>query len=639
MVVNSLDKKWKEFIYGFAGFGPNFLMILMGAYFTDAINPAALGEGNSFQAIVSGVCFIMPGLFPILYAIAKAFDGIIDVPLAHLTDTLSTKWGRRRPAIFVSMFPMIISFACCWWPIFGAEQQLANTIWICFWTFVFFATYTMCLIAYYGSLSTTCVNEAQRLRVSGYKSFFDTISYCIVYALVPILLDALQIHIDKFVFICMPLMLTITIPLFFIKEGAKYGYPENNGAAPEKVSFGESLKLTFKNKLFMRWVLINSFTYIGLNMFLVSMNALILGGMGFDGVGMAILNTCAFAPVPVMLYLFNKLKAKKGTRFTYQTCLLSFAIAILSFFFASRFVVGSNNVPLQYVIGAVGGVCGSWAIGAFFMMPYLVPAQVSSVEEKLTGKNHSAMYFAAQAFISSIASAISGSLIYELIKMLFVSKEASGIVWAESYEEAAVKFGVDVSQVFNFGSMIVPFIVCIVCVIGFIWAFKLPRDFSPKYVAQELKKSYPDLDISSIEDQMAQETEEKGEIIFVQIGLSVLSGFIFGFVWCAFLFKSLKEFCKKYNVGLWWAVGCFCPFVSVMSIVKAWKVLQEAAQERGVKLIGNLPLLIVLGCLFPILPINVVALALLQKNVNKLYEKEDTAVVEEKVEVLETVEA
>jgi hypothetical protein len=103
---------------------------------------------------------------------------------------------------------------------------------------------------------------------------------------------------------------------------------------------------------------------------------------------------------------------------------LTFAVSILSFFFASKFVVGENNVGLQYAIGCIGGVMGSWSIGAFFMMPYLVPAQVSSVEEKLTGKNHSAMYFAAQALISSIVSAISGSLIYEWIKMLFISKDA-----------------------------------------------------------------------------------------------------------------------------------------------------------------------------------------------------------------------
>ena len=156
MKVETLSNKWKEFLFAFSGFGPNFLMVLMGAYFTDAINPAALGTGQTFQAIASGTCFILPAIFPILYAIAKAFDGLIDVPFAHITDTLSTKWGRRRPAILVCLPPMIISFAMCWFPIGGAENQLLNTIWITLWALVFFATYTMCLISFYGSLSTVC---------------------------------------------------------------------------------------------------------------------------------------------------------------------------------------------------------------------------------------------------------------------------------------------------------------------------------------------------------------------------------------------------------------------------------------------------------------------------------------------------
>ena len=224
MKVRSLDKKWKEFLYSFSGFGPNFLMVLMGAYFTHAMTPTALGETSSYQAIMSGVCFIAPWLFGILYPIAKAFDGFIDVPFAYITDTLSTKWGRRRPTILVCMIPMIISFAMCWLPVFGTNQ-VANTVWITAWSLVFFSTYTMCLISFYGSLSTVCTDEPQRLRVSGYKSFFDTISYCVVYALVPLLLQAFKLNIDKFVFICLPIMLTISIPLFLIKEGEKYGYP------------------------------------------------------------------------------------------------------------------------------------------------------------------------------------------------------------------------------------------------------------------------------------------------------------------------------------------------------------------------------------------------------------------------------
>ena len=150
-MIRSLDKKWKEVLFAFSGFGPNFLMILMGAYFTDAVNPAALGAGQTYQAIASGVCFILPALFPILYAIAKAFDGIIDIPFAHVTDTLKTKWGRRRPPIVACLIPMILSFAMCWYPVGGTNQTI-NTIWILIWALIFFSSYTMCMIAFYGSL-------------------------------------------------------------------------------------------------------------------------------------------------------------------------------------------------------------------------------------------------------------------------------------------------------------------------------------------------------------------------------------------------------------------------------------------------------------------------------------------------------
>ena len=204
----SLTNKWKEFLFSFSGFGPNILMVIMGAYFTDAINPAALGEG-SFQAI-GNTCLILPALFPILWMIAKAFDGIIDIPFAAITDNMSTRWGKRRPAIAVCLIPMIISYVMCWNPI-GGSNQLVNTIWIVLWALVFFSTYTMCLISFYGSIATVCTNEAQRMRVSGFKAFFDTISYCIAYALVPVILQASKVHIDKFVMICLPLMLTMAI--------------------------------------------------------------------------------------------------------------------------------------------------------------------------------------------------------------------------------------------------------------------------------------------------------------------------------------------------------------------------------------------------------------------------------------------
>lgn len=623
-MVKSLDKKWKEVLFAFSGFGPNFLMILMGAFFTDALNPVALGANQTYQSIASGVCFILPAIFPILYAIAKAFDGLIDIPFAHVTDSLKTKWGRRRPPIIVCLIPMIISFAMCWFPVGGANNPVFNTIWIILWALVFFSSYTMCMIAFYGSLSTTCSDEKQRVRVSSYKSFFDTITYCLVYALVPLLLDLFKVHIDKFVFILLPLMLTMLIPLFLIKEGEKHGYPELQGKTPQRVTFKESLKMTFKNRPFMSWIIVNACAFFGLQMFLTGMNTMIIGGMGFNGAEMALINTCAFAPVPIMLYLFTKLKSKKGFRFTYQTCLAMFGISILSFFFASLFMTGGNKM-VQYIIACVGGVFGSWGIGAFFMGSYLVPAQISSVEEKLTGKNHSAMYFAAQAVTTSIIGAVS-SLIYENIKMLFISKSAGGIVWAQNAIEAATKFSnqagkvVEVGSVFNLGTLIIPFVVLAMCFLGLFLAFRMPKDFTHNAVAKELKRQDPNLDISAyIEEEKPK--ADKGEIVFVQVSLWVLSGSLFGFIWNAFMMNALKKLGVRKTI-LHGILCAIVPFYSVYFLTKVNKKLKEIAKERGVTLANNHVATIILSALFPILPINVVGMALVQHNLNILHEAE-----------------
>lgn len=615
----TLDKKWKEILFAASGFGPNLLMILMGAFFTDAINPAALPSG-SYQAI-SGACFILPAIFPVLWAVSKVFDGIVDIPLAALTDNLKTKWGKRRPPIAICFIPMVISYMFCWIPIFGegATHQLGNTIWIVSWALLFFTTYTMSLISFYGSLSQVCTTDNQRLRVSSFKSFFDTITYCLVYALVPLLLDVLKIHVDKFALISLPLMATMLIPLFMIKEGDKFeekaikeGYDITPLKDEEKVGIFESIQLTFTNKPFLRWCAVNCCSFFGLQMFLVAMNALISGGMKMNGVEMAILNTCAFAPVPLMLYLFNKLKARKGLRFAYQTCLLSFAFCILTFVINNTFIMGENNKTLQMIIGCIGGVVGSWAIGSFFMMPYLIPAQISSVEEKLTGKNHSAMYFAAQAFTTSIVSAIASSFVYENIKMFFINKKFE-IVWAENAKDAAISLGVLQSDVYNLGTLLVPIIVSVFCFLGFLLAFKMPKHYSPEEVSKEigLEKEYQEnVDLFPQEELTLYDEES----ILVNVALWVLSGSIFGFIWQYLVINSVDKFDKVKNKTLHFILGIFIPIYYGITAYKLNKKIINKQRSLGYKVkdLSILHLILGLCCL------NIVSLIIMQKQLNSL---------------------
>ena len=281
----------------------------------------------------------------------------------------------------------------------------------------------------------------------------------------------------------------------------------------------------------------------------------------------------------------------------------------------------------KMIIGILGGVCGSWSIGVFFMMPYLAPAQISSVEEKLTGRNHSAMYFAGNALATSIVGAISGNLVYEYIKNVFFSKE-HGFVWATSSNEAyellygaAATDEVVATSIFNFGNLLVPFIVSITCILGVILAFKLPKDFTPTILAEEYKKLDPNVDVSIIEKE--ETPKDRTEVIFVQVGLSVLSGFIFAFIWTGMLINALKEFKSKFKTFVPFLLSCFVPFAAIYFNLKFRQIIIDEAEKCGANVKINKIVLIITSIIFPILPLNIVSLALLQNGINKLYVAKD----------------
>ena len=468
--MQTLDKKWKEFLFAANSFGPNLLFVLIGAYLTDAMNPAGL-TANIGSWSLKGYCLVVPVMFGVTWAIAKLFDGLVDIPLAHLTDNIRTRWGRRRPMFLIAFIPLALSYFLVWTPMEMRENSVVNTLWIGLMLLFFYASFTLSQITFFGSSSSVCTDEAQRIRVGNYKSFFDTIGYCVVYALLPIFISK-GINIRTVALIFSPLLLTLLIPIFMIREGEKYGQGKDY-LKEARVPFKESLKLTLKNRLFIRWLIPNACAYFGLNMFLAAQNTLISGVMNLDASYGAIMNTCAFAPVPLMLFIYYKLIRKKGLRFSYRCCLGSFAIAILNFCVGSEYIFPNNIVP-RIIIGCVGGFIGSFGIGAFFATPYMVPSQIAAMEFKVSGKDHTAMYFAVQALSTAAVAAISTGFVYEQLKNIVAPKVIAGVAVA--------------GETWKVGVSIVPMLVCAMCIVGFIIAGKMPASYTEEIVSGELKR-------------------------------------------------------------------------------------------------------------------------------------------------------
>lgn len=468
--MHTLDKRWKELLFAANSFGPNLLFVLMGAYLTDAINPIGL-TANIESWSITGYCLVVPAMFGITWAIAKVFDGLVDIPLAHLTDNIRTRWGRRRPMFLLSLIPMVISYLLLWTPLQLRQNSVLNTLWIGLMLLVFYSSFTLSQITFFGSSSSVCRDEAQRVRVGNYKSFFDTIGYCLIYALLPIFIGK-GINIRVVSLAVMPIVLTLLIPLFMIKEGEKYG--QGKDYLPEaRVPLKKSLALTVRNRLFLAWIIPNACAYFGLNMFLTSQNALISGVMNLPAGYAALLNSCAFAPVPIMLFIYYQMIKKKGIRFSYRVALATFAVAILNFCLGSEYLF-PNHITARLVIGCVGGFFGSFGIGAFFATPFMVPSQIAAVEFKLTGKDHTAMYFAIQSLVTSAMAAIATGFVYEQIKNIVSDKVIDGVQIA--------------GETWKVGASLVPPILSLACVIGFIIAGRLPKQFNEETVGKEMAR-------------------------------------------------------------------------------------------------------------------------------------------------------
>ena len=146
-------------LYALSGFGPGLINLMITAYLIDGLSTAGFLK-NIENWTYANKTIVMTALFSVFVLIAKIVDGVADVPLASLTDTLKTRWGKRRPAILIGYIPMIITYILFCFPLEIAEHSLLNTIWFGVLLIFFFTSYTLTLVTYYGTYSEVTENDS-----------------------------------------------------------------------------------------------------------------------------------------------------------------------------------------------------------------------------------------------------------------------------------------------------------------------------------------------------------------------------------------------------------------------------------------------------------------------------------------------
>jgi len=415
--MQRITSRKKLLFYAFGGMGVNLLGIIVSSYLVSGLIAGGFEESALANHTYLGIDLIIPSIWAIFAVVVKIIDGVIDIPMASLTDNLRTRWGRRRPALLIGVIPMILSYLAFLWipfpnvaitsdPSTWDAGAWGNTIFYFVILAIFYTSYTLTMVTYYATFTEIVDNENDRRFLTNTKSFADVVYFTLGFALVPVILKGLNIRLVGL--IVLPLVFLILIPFFMIKEESTKDGVLNEKGEKKTVNLFKSIGYTFKNWKFVLWMICYSFMIFGLQLFLNGINEY----FSVAGMSMIFVMMAAFAPVPFTFIVYNKLNKKKGFGFAYQYTLIIFALAMLSMFGISFLEAGT----LKLILSIVSGLFASFSIGAMFAVSYSIPSKLAADDEKETGISHAAMYFAVQGLFAGVASGIGGGAVLTILK-------------------------------------------------------------------------------------------------------------------------------------------------------------------------------------------------------------------------------
>lgn len=400
--MKKLKTKRQMLLYAISGMGVNMLNLMMGSYLCSALIASGFGKDVIAYQTFAQKDLVIAAVWAVFGLVAKIIDGIIDVPMASLTDNLKSRWGRRRPSLMIGFIPMVAAYLL-FLVVPNDGATLWNTIYYGVVLCIFYSFYTLTMVTYYATFTEIVDSERDRSFISNVKSVCDIIYFILGYVGVRAMLNGMNIR--TVALIVLPLSLTMMIPMFMIHEPSTLN---GVGEKTESVSIIKSLRCTFRNKAFILWMIVYAFMTFGVQLFLSGINEY----FSKAGMSMIYVMIASFLPVPLTLMLFNKIQRRWGFGVSFTYVLLTFSVGMLSMFAASYLSAGTAKT----VISILCGLICSFAVGALFAVAYSIPSELAAQEEKKTGIANSAMYFAVQGLFSGVATGIGASVVLTTLK-------------------------------------------------------------------------------------------------------------------------------------------------------------------------------------------------------------------------------
>ncbi len=360
---------------------------------------------------LDGVEALMPPFaFGIIMFLGRAIDAVADPVIARWSDNHRGKMGRRMPFMFFSGVAYAAVFIVLFYPPI-AENSPLNSVFLAVMLGLYFTLFTAYVCPYLALLPELARTAKDRVDLATFRAVFMLLGVGIALIGSGILIGMFSFHAMVWIMAILGLVM-LYLPML-IKE------KDYAVAKPATLGLVEAISTTFKNYAFVIYLIGNVTFWLGFNIITLNLPlyvTILLGGTEDETsiyFGLAFVIALLFFPV------VNIMSKKVGLKAVMMFALVAFLILLPLFFFLGQPVFGLAPEVFGYIIMGLAGL----PLAVIFIVPEAIVAEVSDLEEKLSGQQREAMYFGAQGFILKLALGLS-TIVTSILLQLFGSTAA-----------------------------------------------------------------------------------------------------------------------------------------------------------------------------------------------------------------------
>jgi GPH family glycoside/pentoside/hexuronide:cation symporter len=370
---------------------------------------------QTFSFLIFTFYFAIVGL-PVLwitggFILWSLWNGINDPLIGYLSDRTKTKWGRRIPWMLGATIPLAIVMILLFTPPIALSKEI-NFIYFFIILILFDTTYTAFNLNYNAIFSEMFVTMEARSSTGKVRISFVMIALIFAFLLPTLIIEDLlggnpqtpatiSKALGEYQLTGIIAAAVIIISYFII---LKWGVKEPkyiSKDAETAMSFGKTLKTTFKNKSFL-WFLIPALgTWIAINILPTLAPLFMYHALGVEdaeliGYALALQFIVAAASTP----LWERIRVKKGARMAGLIGIVAWIIPIIVFAF-------SINIEMVFIVQIFNGI--GLGGGLYFYDQCI--AEIIDEDEVTHGTRRSGIYYAVLNFFIRLSAVINFILI------------------------------------------------------------------------------------------------------------------------------------------------------------------------------------------------------------------------------------